>query len=179
MANKRKPPKKIANLTAIRETKPTGTGKMLAAKMARRLELEWEVFEMRKQGHSIQEIAITISEDARTIRNCLEAVMTRAARETNESVEEARQLQMERLDSMLVKYMKLAQGYSEEVEVLDPTTKKMVRKTVVHGPNMGAASLVLAIEARRSKLCALDMPEVKQVNVSGVREYVGVDITQV
>lgn len=179
MAKPKKPSKKILEIRRLRETKPTGTGRILAAKNARRLELEYQCFHMRTAGHSIHDIAVTLAVDVDTVRSCLERLLTRAAKETNENVEEARQLQMERLDLMLVKYMKLAQGYSEEIEVLDPTTKKMVKKTVVHPPNQGAASLVLSIEQRRSKLCALDLPEVKKLEVSGVREYVGVDISKV
>ncbi len=171
--------KKIVALTKLRETKPTGTGRMLAAKAARRIELEFQCFEMRTAGHAIRVIAQTLECDEGTVRNCLESLMTRAATQTNENVEEARQLQMERLDLMLVKYMKLAQGYSEEVDVMDPLSKQMVRKMVTHAPNQGAASLVLAIEARRSKLCALDLPEVKKLEVTGVREYVGVDVNKV
>lgn len=179
MAKPKKPSKKILEIRRLRETKPTGTGRILAAKNARRLELEFQCITLRTAGHSIRDIATTLTVDEGTVRACLERLLTRAVKETNESVEEARQLQMERLDQLLVKYQRSALGYSEEVDALDPISHKIVKKTVVHPPNQGAASLVLAIEQRRSKLCALDLPEVKKLEVSGVREYVGVDIAKV
>lgn len=170
---------RLRNPKRVKDAQATGKGKILAARAARQVEREWTCFEMRKLGHSIHDIAITIKVSDAVVRKCLETVMTRMVKDTNENVEEARQLQMERLDAMLVKYSRMAHGYSEIVDVQDPNTKKMVKKEVTHAPNMGAASIVLAIESRRSKLLALDTPEGRAKNESAVRQYVGVDMEQV
>lgn len=128
----------------------------MSAETVRALDLEWMIFEMRRDGHTIHEIAVALKISDPTVSEHLKRVLDRTVADIAESAEQNRQLQIDRLDKMLKKYMPLAeQG------------------------NMGAASLVLTIEARRSKLLALDMPETKKLDVTGIREYVGIDVESV
>jgi hypothetical protein len=105
-----------------------------------------------------------------SVRHDLVDVLTAAVKETAENTEEARQLQVERLDGLLREFY--AQSLSTEYQDPDGNTK-------VTPGSMGAAAMVLAIESRRAKLQALDVPETKNVNVTGVREYIGVDMDQI
>lgn len=178
--------KKGRAVTEIRENPKRGKGLKLAGKQkimspraVQNIELDWQIFEMRRDGHSVDAIARALGVHPETVRKHLQEVLERTVNEMSETAEENRQLQIERLDYLLTKYTKMAYGYKEEAEVLDPLTRKMKKVIQEIPPNMAAASLVLSIEARRSKLLALDMPEVKKLDVTGIREYVGVDIDKV
>ncbi len=138
------------------ESKITGKGKLLSPKTVRELELDWQIFEMRRDGHTVQEIATYLGIALSTVRDHIIKVLNRTISETAETAEENRQLQIDRLDSILKQYMPMATGGS-----------------------LAAASMVLSVEARRAKLLALDVPEVKRVDVTGIREYVGVDVEKV
>ena len=175
-ARKRRKP-----VTKLRKRKSLGgTQRLLSPTTVKKLELDWQIFELRRDGHSIHEIAQTLQIGDATVRSHLQEVLSRTIKETAETAEENRQLQIDRLDCMLVKYMRMAQGYRQEEEVRDPKDpRKTIRVMVDYPPNMAAAGLVLSIEARRSKLLALDMPEIKKLDVTGIREYVGVDVSQV
>lgn len=134
----------------------TGKGNVMSPKTVRALNLEWQIFDMRRDGHTIHEIAVELGVSDPTVSEHLKRVLDRTVSEIAESADQNRQLQIDRLDKLLKKYMPMAQD-----------------------GNMGAASLVLTIEARRSKLLALDVPETKRVDVTGIREYVGIDVEAV
>jgi hypothetical protein len=120
------------------------------------LERRYQVWKLRKDGHTIREIAQTINVSEPTVRDDIVTIAKRIASELSETVEESRTLQVARLDAMLVKYQALAEA-----------------------GNMGAATLVLSIEQRRSKLLALDLPENRKLEVTGIREYVGINLDEV
>lgn len=130
--------------------------KLLDAKNLREIERRYQIWDMRKQGHSIRDISISLGVTDKTIRADLVTVAKRHISELSETVEESRQLQIERLDGMLKQYQPLAEA-----------------------GNLSAAAMVLSIESRRSKLLALDVPETKKLDVTGIREYVGVNMDDV
>lgn len=129
---------------------------MVSPMALRLLERRYLVWKMRKDGHSVRDIHLTLGHTEETIRGDIVAIAARLAAELGESVEESRFLQVERLDALLKKFQPLAEAGS-----------------------VPAASMVLQIESRRSKLLALDMPEVKKLDVTGIREYVGVNLDDV
>jgi DNA-binding CsgD family transcriptional regulator len=134
----------------------TGVQRILSPNSAQALARRYQVFALRKDGYTIREIAETLNLSEESVHRDLKTVMSRLATELAENVEENRTLQIARLDALLKKYQGLAEG-----------------------GNLSAASMVLAIETRRSKLLALDVPEQKKLEVTGIREYVGIDLNEV
>lgn len=150
------------NRGSLRKVKPRpgdtgrGTGRILRGHELQLLERRYQVWTLRKDGNTIREIAQTLGFSEASIRDDIITIAKRISSELAETVEESRTLQVARLDALLVKYQKLAEG-----------------------GNMGAATLVLSIEQRRSKLLALDLPENKKLEVTGIREYVGINLDDV
>jgi DNA-binding CsgD family transcriptional regulator len=134
----------------------TGVQRILSPNSAQALARRYQVFALRKDGYTIREIAETLNLSEESVHRDLKTVMSRLATELAENVEENRTLQIARLDALLKKYQGLAEG-----------------------GNLSSASMVLAIETRRSKLLALDVPEQKKLEVTGIREYVGIDLNEV
>ena len=149
---------------------PTKTGVMLSKRSIEMVERKYQVVELRKQGLTVREIAMQLQCSEQTVRADLVEVLERAIRETAETTEEERQLQAERLDMLLKEF--LPQSLSSEYMDADGQTK------VLPG-SLSAAAMVLAIEQRRAKLKALDVPENKGTDLTGIREYVGVDMDQI
>lgn len=134
----------------------TGVGRILRGHDLKILERRYQVWKLRKEGYTIHEIAESLKTSDSSVRDDIVTIAKRIASELAETVEESRALQVARLDALLVKYQILAEG-----------------------GNMGAATLVLSIEQRRSKLLALDLPENKKLEVTGIREYVGINLDDV
>lgn len=136
--------------------KGNGPGRMLRATELKLLERRYKVWKLRKDGHTIKDIADLLDVGEETVRDDIITIAKRISSELSETVEESRALQVARLDALLKKYQELGEA-----------------------GNMGAATLVLNIEMRRSKLLALDLPENKKLEVTGIRQYVGIDIDDV
>lgn len=141
---------------AFQRKRTQASKKIISAMNIRMQERRYQVVQLRKQGYSVQQIAESLHCSADTVRDDLIKVLKVAVSEYAETTEENRQLQIERLDGLLKKYYPLAESGS-----------------------LAAAAMVLSIEQRRSKLLALDLPEVKKLDVTGIREYVGVDLNEV
>lgn len=141
---------------ARKKVREKGLARVTSAQALRLLERRYGVWKLRKDGYSVRDIASSLGVGEDTVRADIVTIAQRISKETAESVEESRFLQVERLDAMLVKYQPLAEG-----------------------GNLSAASMVLQIEARRSKLLALDLPEQKKLDVTGIREYVGINLDDV
>ena len=156
MARQTKPTPKPRALSDLRKVVSRGVAKMTEAKQLALLERRYQVWELRKQGYSIRDIAGAVQVTEETVRNDIIVLAKRLSTELSETVEEARSLQITRLDALLKKYQPAAELGS-----------------------LSAASMVLQIEARRSKLLALDTPETKKLDVSGIREYVGINLDEV
>lgn len=143
-------------LRKARRPSGNGTGRILRPHEIRLLERRYQVWKLRKDGHTVHEIAQTLNVGEGSVRDDIVVIAKRLSTELAETVEESRTLQVARLDALLVKYQALAEA-----------------------GNMGAATLVLSIEQRRSKLLALDLPENKKLEVTGIREYVGINLDDV
>lgn len=140
------------------------------------IERRFQVMELRKRGNTVQQIATALKCDVRTVRGDIMEVMRVAIHETAETTEEMRTIQLERLDAMLLIYLPLAtEEHIEEKMDAMSGTKVLVRVP----PNPIYAQLVMSIEARRAKLLALDVPETKKIETTGIRLYEGVDISKV
>ncbi len=134
----------------------TAVGKILAPTNVARIERQYQVLELRKQGFTLVQIAESLGISPSTARDDVESVLNRTIKELGETAAEHRQLELERYDSLLQFYFPLAAS-----------------------GNLAAAALVLNISQQRRKLLALDIPEVKRLEVSGIREYVGVNVEAV
>lgn len=141
---------------SLRKSPARGVGRMVSAQSLRDLERRYSVWELRKGGYTLREIAQSLGTTEQRVREDIILIAKRIASDLAETVEESRSLQVERLDAMLKKYQPLAEA-----------------------GNLSAASMILQIESRRSKLLALDLPEQKKLEVTGIREYVGVNIDDV
>lgn len=155
MAAKKKV-KPATGLENMRKVVARAAARMTAERELKLLERRYQVFALRTAGHTYQEIAATCKCSESTVRDDLVTIAARMASELAESNEENRLLQIARYDRLLVKYMKLAEDGV-----------------------LGAAGLVLSIEAQRAKLLALNIEPTKKLDVSGIREYVGVNIDDV
>lgn len=147
---------KTKPLSELRSVTQQAVAKLTEAREMALLERRYQVWTLRTQGYTIRDISASLGISMPTVRDDIITIGKRLAGDLAETVEENRSLQISRLDALLKKYQPLAEGGS-----------------------LSAAQMVLSIETRRSKLLALDVPETKKLEVSGVREYVGVDMDQV
>lgn len=153
-----------------------GTESVTSVQSVRDIETRYQVVTMRRDGYTIQEIADTLGISPYTAHLNLSKSLTETIKNYQETTEESRQIQLDRLDALVKTYTPLAKGH---VEHIPDTSRPGELKEVWVAPNVNAAIFLLNIEQRRSKLLALDVPEVKKLEVSGVREYVGIDLEQV
>lgn len=137
----------------LREITAKASSRLLGADNVGDLERRYRVWTLRKDGYSFREISQALGVTESAARNDVAVIAKRLVSDLGETVEESRMLQVVRLDALIKKYQPMAeQG------------------------NLSAASMVLAIEARRSKLLALDTPETKKLDVTGIRQYIGVNL---
>ncbi len=149
---------------------------VVSPKNVRMIENRYQIVRLRRDGFTIQEIAETLDISAVQVHNQLQIALNISISETAETTEESRQLQIERLDLLLKTYTPFATEWHKETRI-DMQTKQEI--IVECPPDPKYASLILSIEMRRAKLLALDVPETKKLDVTGVREYLGVDLEQV
>jgi len=156
-------PKQVHPITAL---KPRGRGDthiqrrrfVHDAKAVEIIEKRYQAVELRRDGYTIKQIADTMQIGLDQARNLIVEALNFSIEKTNETIEEHRQLQVERLDKLLSQYMPMA-----------------APGVGIPGANLGAAMMVLSVEARRAKLLALDVPETKKHEITAIREYVGID----
>ena len=167
VVEKPKVPRPLKDFRRISNRNVPSQNRVLSTKTVMDVERRYQVIEMRRGGMSIREIAQELNVSEPTISRDLKFVLTEAIQATAETTEEHRHLAMERLDGLLRAY------YSTATEVLVTEDGQIIPE------NMMAAQLVLKIEERRAKLLALDKPENKGGEESGIREYVGVNMDEV
>lgn len=130
----------------------------------------------KRDGYDNYEIAkemqISVEQVKHDLRHCIDL----AAKEYTQNAEFERQLQLERLDKLIKVNMPLATETNREIRIDKSTGEEVI---VITPPNPANASVILAVETRRAKLLALDVPEVRKVEVTGIRQYVGVDMDKV
>jgi hypothetical protein len=102
-----------------------------------------KVYDLRLRGKTIREIAAAVGVSVQTAHADVTAVLTRIKADANDTAEQVRQLEIERLDKMLDAFW---------LGVLDGNEK--------------AADVVLKVQARRAKLLGLDAPEQHSVEAS-------------
>jgi hypothetical protein len=102
-----------------------------------------KVYDLRLRGKTIREIAAAVGVSVQTAHADVTAVLTRIKADANDTAEQVRQLEIERLDKMLDAFW---------LGVLCGNEK--------------AADVVLKVHARRAKLLGLDAPEQYDVNAA-------------
>lgn len=165
----RKPIKLRANRVK-RKTRITSSNNLKAIERRRK------VIIMRRDGWNYDEIALAVGTTSDTVRHDILYCLDRAATEMIETAEQTRELQKARLDALLKPNMKYATENHLEVRRDKLTGKEFIIEVP---PDPAFANVVLKIEERRAKLMALDIPEVKKLEVTGIREYVSVDLEKV
>jgi len=163
-------------------TKFRGRGKsgkrsrLTDAKAIAVIERRYRVVGLRRDGYTHKEIAEELNISPQTVSQDLKMILTETIIKTEETVEEDRALATARLDKITKAFMPLATEEHYETAV-DPVTGKKIAVLVPPDPKF--ANVILAAETRRAKLRGTDKPELKQLEVSGVRIYEGVDLDQV
>lgn len=173
--------RKALPITAIEETrKSNGLRKResgpMSPKAVRQYEERYRIMCMRRDGHSIEEIADALNHGKDYIKRIIDETLDDTMDMLKIDTEHERKLQIMRLDNLLKTYTAMAtEGYNELV--VDPRTNQQI--IVQRPPNPAYAQLILQIEQRRAKLIALDMPETKHVSITAIRQYVSVDLDKV
>jgi hypothetical protein len=146
--------KKPSPVPALRtQGRAGGVATFTAVETARILTRRYKVMTMRKDGVPLYAIALTLGIGADTVREDIREVLGSTATALNETAEEARNLELVRFDALLSTYQPLAEA-----------------------GNLNAAALVLSISDRKRKMLAIDVPEPKEQQETGMRIYVGIDI---
>jgi uncharacterized protein YerC len=161
------------SLIALRSRQNIGHNKVLCAATVARVERRYQVVRMRRDGYSMPEIAKTLGCDTSTVRQDLVECLSTALTELAETSEEARQIEVERLDNLVKVYTPLATEVLTR-QVIDKRSGNAV--IVTEPPDPAYATILLNVAARRSKLLALDVPEVKKQEETAVRVYVGINV---
>lgn len=142
----------------------------------RKIQQKFQVITLRRDGHTIAEIAECMGLTMETVRKVEVNVLNEIISVYSETTEEHRQIQLDRLDQLTKVYTPFATQTHKE-QVVDPLSGQMIIVEVP--PNPGYAALLLKIEERRAKLLSLDVPEVKRLDVTGIREYIGIRMDEV
>lgn len=161
---------------AIRQRPSGKRTNLTSTRTLRLIEQRYRVAAMRRDGKSVVEIAQALNMATSTVTERLKECLNLAIKETNETTDETRQIQLERLDLLIKTYIPLATETHNEV-IVDRLTGLQV--VVQKPPDPVYAALLLRIEERRSKLLALDMPEQKRTEETAIRVYVGINVDQV
>lgn len=140
------------------------------------VELKYQIVGLRKDGYTHKQIADQLGISPDTVASKLSDILTNTIIKYQESTEESRQLQVEQLDQLIKTYTPLANEYHNELR-LDPRTKQ--EAIVIVPPDPSFAKVLLDCMNRRAKLLGLDIPEIKKLEMTGIREYVGVDLEKV
>lgn len=172
------PVKALANkrgrIKAATNSKPKA-GNVLSPKRVAVLERRFKIVNLRANGLSLKEIADELRLSVPTVSEDLKTVMEDTVLKTNEDAEVARKLQDMRLDKIVRSHLPIAtEAHMEKVKTAGG--KEVV---VLQPPSTASAQIVLQAEQRRGKLLGLDLPETKRVEISGIREYVGVDLDKI
>lgn len=111
---------------------------------------------MRRQGYTLEDIADTLKCAVETVRTDLAEVLSRTASKMLETTEEMREQELDRYRSLLKFHQPLAEA-----------------------GNLASAGLVITISREIRKLMAVDKPEEKREQESGIRVYVGINMEDV
>lgn len=164
------------SLIGLKSTRTSGAGKVLDVSTLERIERRYQVTSLRRDGYTLRQIAESLNISEATVHYDLVDCLNETIQKYSETTEQSRQLQIERLDQLIQVYTPLATTITRK-EVIDGRSGKSV--VCIEPPNPIYASLILNIEARRAKLLALDVPEVKKLELTGIREYVGINVEDV
>lgn len=182
MAKKGQVKSVIGPRVAFREKGKTGRptvhskGIVLSPQAVRIAERRLACVTLRRDGYSMAEIAQQLKISMTTVAEDIQFVLSMTIAQCSQTAEESRELQLQRLDSLLKTYMNLATQPHNEIRI-DRLTGNEAIVTVPPDPRY--AQIILQVEARRAKLLSLDVPEVKKLETTGIREYINVDIERV
>lgn len=171
--NKKHKPSKFKRKS---KTRPRGKERLTDATAIIKVERRYQAITMRRDGYTVREISQAMGVGEHMVRTELKEVLNETLIACAETAEENRQLQVERLNALLKSTMPYAIDEHKEVRVDLLTGQEVI---VCVPPDPKYVNTVLNIEARRAKLLALDIPETKHLDITGVREYVGVDVDEV
>lgn len=168
---------KVAREKTLARKRKNTAQKILDAKTVEVVQNRYEIVKRRRDGESLQSIAIDLNMSVQQVSLELKSVLVTYVEETQETVEESRALQDMRLDELIRTYLPLA-TQSHKERAVDRLTGQEVIVTVPPDPK--CAGVVLATETRRAKLLGIDKPEPKGAEgETGIRVYVGVNMDKV
>jgi hypothetical protein len=151
-----KPYRKALPVKALRQQHQPAHEAPLSAHNAIILERRYKAMCMRKDGVPMHKIAEMLGCGTETIKHDLQEVLGQTATALFENTEEARNLERSRYDALFARYQPLAEAGDK-----------------------AAAMIVLQISKELRRMEALDKPEERRTEETGVRVYVGIDIDAV
>jgi predicted transcriptional regulator len=170
---------KALDLRKDRRKKPNQRAadrRVASPRMVKYIENRRKALNLRAQGWTYNDIGEVLGASAGVISEMVRSALNLSLSDMKESTEEVRELQNTRLDMIVKGHMPFASEITQEIVEDKATGERIV---VSRPPRVDSAMTVLKAEERRSKLLALDVPEIKKLEVSGIREYVNIDISQV
>ena len=168
-------PKTSVGFRTVKDLSSGSKGRLTSAKALIRIERSYQIIEMRRDGRTHREIAEALNISTNLVSEILKEVLNKTIIATRETVEEEKQLQLMQIDRLLVTYMKLA----TEIQKIPILTKDGTTVLIEQPPNPAYAGVVTRLMERRAKLLALDTPEQKKAEETGIRVYVGVNMDMV
>ena len=129
-----KPARMLKDFRRVRtEIKPRQSSMVSNPRKIEMIERRYRVIELRKMGYTLREIAWELNASEDTVIRDLREILRVAIKDTCESTEECRQLEIERLDALLKAY------YATATEPLVDEYGTIIPE------NMAAAAFVLKI----------------------------------
>lgn len=170
----------------IQGKEPTGKGKLISREKLIQIERRFKVMEMRRDGYSVHQIATALHVTEPTVSNDIKACMVTLVEHTTMSAEEHRALDSARVDELIRVLTPMTQPRTLDVpnpkykpdQPVDPNTNPAVI-TIEVPPSHTAIGQLTGLLKRRAEMNASDTPEIKQMSITGVREYVGIDVDKV
>lgn len=147
-----------------------------SGKLIKRVEQRRTVMLLRRDGWTYDEISTATGLAQFTIHQIVVECLDMNINELKLNTEQEREIQKNRLDALLKTHLPLAIDSHKEVRTDRLTGLEVI---VEVPPDPIHAGVVLKVEERRAKLLALDTPEVKKLEVTGIREYRGIDLEKI
>jgi hypothetical protein len=169
-------PKSVAEPRTFHYKRKVRVKNILGPKTIKKVELRRKVMDLKRHGWSPDEIGDALNVSSSLVRSTIIDCLNLSIKECALDTYQERRMQEERLDALLKINMPAATQIQQKV-VIDRVTGK--ERVIEVQPDPVYTNTVLKIEERRAKLLNLDVAETKKLEVSGVREYVGLNIDDV
>lgn len=176
MKTKRKSARKVPKQPIKLRKRAKGMNRITSANTIALVERRRNVMALKRAGWDYEDIGNALDLRPETIKEIVVDSLNRSINEFALNTEQERAIQMAQLDELMKINLPAATTEQKKIVIDAVTNQQMVITTP---PDPIFTNVALKIMERRSKLLALDQPETKKVEVSGIREYKGIDLDRV